>query len=81
MSTSLTTFRRLAIEFRKHNDELQTIHSQVVQNVGDRIYRHSRTSSREGQGSRNGRSNIITTLSPIHKSEASLEGVVIRPAK
>ncbi|MEM0287824.1 MAG: hypothetical protein QXG05_06635 [Nitrososphaerota archaeon] len=39
MSTSLTKFRRLAIEFRKHNDELQTIYSQVVQNVGDRIYR------------------------------------------
>ncbi|MEM3185629.1 MAG: hypothetical protein QXQ39_02975 [Conexivisphaerales archaeon] len=39
MSTSLTKFRRLAIEFRKRNDELQTIYSQVVQNVGDRIYR------------------------------------------
>ncbi len=39
MSTSLTTFRRLALEFRKHDKELQTIYSQVVQNVGDRIYR------------------------------------------
>lgn len=38
-STSLTTFRTLALEARRTNKELQTIHSQVVQNVGDRIYR------------------------------------------
>ncbi|MEM0288182.1 MAG: hypothetical protein QXG05_08475 [Nitrososphaerota archaeon] len=77
MSTSLTTFRRLALEFRKHNDELQTIYSQVVQNVGDRIYRHSRTSSREGQGSRNGKSNIITT----HSLTYPQYGFNINPAK
>jgi putative transposase len=38
-STSLTTFRRLALGARKLNKELQTVHSQAVQNVGDRIYR------------------------------------------
>lgn len=37
-STSLTTLSRLALDARKHSEELQTIHSQVVQNVGDRIY-------------------------------------------
>ncbi len=37
-STSLTRFRRLALDARKQNDELQDIHSQVVQNVGDRIH-------------------------------------------
>jgi putative transposase len=38
-STSLTTFRRLALGARKLNKELQTVHSQAVQNVGDRIHR------------------------------------------
>ncbi len=38
-STSLTTFRAIALEARKHDEELQTIHSQVVQNVGDRTHR------------------------------------------
>ncbi len=36
-STPLTRFRRLALDARKQNQELQTIYSQVVQNVGDRI--------------------------------------------
>ena len=36
-STSLITFRQLAMDARKHNAELQEIYSQVVQNVGDRI--------------------------------------------
>src|SRR5216684_3151531 len=38
-STSLTTFRRLALGARKLNRDLQTVHSQVVQNVGDRVHR------------------------------------------
>ena len=37
-STSKTRFRRLALEARKKDRELQTAHSQVVQNVGDRIH-------------------------------------------
>src|SRR6267143_2049196 len=37
-STSLTRFRRLALGARRLNKELQTVHSQVVQNVGDRIH-------------------------------------------
>lgn len=38
-STSLTAFRTLALDARKHDEELQEVHSQVVQNVGDRIHR------------------------------------------
>ncbi len=38
-STSLTAFRRLALDARKQDNELQKIHSQVVQNIGDRIHR------------------------------------------
>ena len=38
-STSLTRFRALALGARKLNEDLQTIHSQVVQNVGDRVHR------------------------------------------
>jgi putative transposase len=38
-STSLTRFRRIALGARRGNKELQTVHSQVVQNVGDRIHR------------------------------------------
>ncbi len=38
-STSRTIFRALALDTRKHNEQLQDIHSQVVQNVGDRIHR------------------------------------------
>jgi putative transposase len=38
-STSLTRFRGLALRSRKSNYDLQTVHSQVVQNVGDRIHR------------------------------------------
>ncbi len=38
-STSLTRFRALALEARKNTEELQIIHSQVAQNVGDRIHR------------------------------------------
>jgi putative transposase len=38
-STSLTRFRGLALGARKSNYDLQTVHSQVVQNVGDRIHR------------------------------------------
>src|SRR2546428_2940047 len=41
-STSKTRFRRLALEARKEDGELQTAHSQVVQNVGDRIDRSFR---------------------------------------
>jgi len=41
-STSLTRFRRLALSARKLNKDLQTIHSQVVQNVGDRVHRSFR---------------------------------------
>ena len=41
-STSKTRFRRLALEARKEDGELQTAHSQVVQNVGDRIHRSFR---------------------------------------
>ncbi len=38
-STSKTKFRALALDARKHDEQLQDIHSQVVQNVGDRIHR------------------------------------------
>ncbi len=38
-STSLTTFRGLALDARRRDEELQETHSQVVQNVGDRIHR------------------------------------------
>ncbi len=38
-STSLTAFRALALDARKHDEELQEVHSQAVQNVGDRIHR------------------------------------------
>jgi putative transposase len=38
-STPKTRFRRLALEARKRDGELKTVHSQVVQNVGDRIHR------------------------------------------
>src|SRR6267378_3967269 len=38
-STSLTRFRTLALGARKSNKDLQTVHSQAVQNVGDRIHR------------------------------------------
>jgi len=41
-STSQITFRALALDARKHNEKLQHIHSQVVQNVGDRIHRSFR---------------------------------------
>ncbi len=42
-STSLTTFRRLALGARRLNKELQLVHSQAVQNVGDRIHSSFRT--------------------------------------
>src|SRR5437667_10161761 len=41
-STSLTTFRRLALGARGRDKELQTVYSQAVQNVGDRIHRSFR---------------------------------------
>ena len=41
-STSRTTFRALALGARKHDERLQDTHSQVVQNVGDRIHRSFR---------------------------------------
>jgi putative transposase len=41
-STSKTMFRALALDARKHDEQLQDIHSQVVQNVGDRIHRSFR---------------------------------------
>jgi putative transposase len=41
-STSLTRFRRLALGARRSNKDLQKVHSQVVQNVGDRIHRSLR---------------------------------------
>src|SRR2546430_9757972 len=41
-STSKTRFRRLALEARKRDHELRTVHSQAVQNVGDRIHRSFR---------------------------------------
>ena len=41
-STSQTMFRALALGARKHDEQLQDIHSQVVQNVGDRIHRSFR---------------------------------------
>ena len=37
-STSLMRFRRLALGARRSSKDLQTVHSQVVQNVGDRIH-------------------------------------------
>jgi putative transposase len=36
---SRTDLRRLALEIRRTNSELQIIHSQVVQNVADRVHR------------------------------------------
>ncbi len=41
-STSRTLFRTLALDDRKQSEELQAVHSQVVQNVGDRIHRSFR---------------------------------------
>jgi putative transposase len=41
-STSKTMFRALALDARRHDEQLQDIHSQVVQNVGDRIHRSFR---------------------------------------
>jgi len=41
-STSQTTFRALALDARKQNQRLLEVHSQVVQNVGDRIHRSFR---------------------------------------
>jgi putative transposase len=41
-STSLTRFRGLALGARRLNKELQTVHSQAVQNVGDRVHRSFR---------------------------------------
>jgi len=41
-STSRTRFRRLALEARKRDRELETVHSQAVQNVGDRVHRSFR---------------------------------------
>ncbi len=41
-STSLTRFRRLALGARRLNKELQTVYSQTVQNVGDRVHRSFR---------------------------------------
>src|SRR5229473_5365377 len=41
-STSKTRFRSLALAARKRNSELQTVHSQAVQNVGDRTHRSFR---------------------------------------
>ncbi len=41
-STSQTKFRAIALDARKHDDELHETHSQVVQNVGDRIHRSFR---------------------------------------
>ncbi|MDV3277679.1 MAG: transposase [Nitrososphaerales archaeon] len=41
-STSLAAFRRLALDARKQSEELRAVHSQVVQNVGDRIHRSFR---------------------------------------
>src|SRR5216684_2557995 len=38
-STSKTRFRQLALDARKRDHELQTVHSQAVQNVADRIHR------------------------------------------
>jgi putative transposase len=38
-STSRTRFRRLALGARRREKELQTVHSQAVQNLGDRIHR------------------------------------------
>src|SRR5438445_13769615 len=41
-STSLTMFRALALDARKHDEGLHQVHSQVVQNVGDRVHRSFR---------------------------------------
>src|SRR5438445_3608111 len=41
-STPQTMFRALALDARKHNKELHEVHSQVVQNVGDRVHRSFR---------------------------------------
>src|SRR5713101_3057594 len=41
-STSLTRFRGLALGARRTSKELQKVHSQAVQNVGDRIHRSFR---------------------------------------
>jgi putative transposase len=38
-STSPMRFRRLALGARKSSKEVQTVHSQVIQNVGDRVQR------------------------------------------
>ncbi|MEM3186108.1 MAG: zinc ribbon domain-containing protein [Conexivisphaerales archaeon] len=79
MSTSLTTFRRLTLEFRKRNDELQTIYSQVVQNVGDRIYRAFKNffEGRARFPKWKKQHNIITTLSLTYPQY----GFNINPAK
>ncbi|MCS4539521.1 MAG: transposase [Thaumarchaeota archaeon] len=41
-STSQNTFRALALDARRHVEELQEVDSQAVQNVGDRIHRSFR---------------------------------------
>ncbi|MDA4127654.1 MAG: transposase [Thaumarchaeota archaeon] len=41
-STPKTMFRTFALNARKHDERLRDIHSQVVQNVGDRIHRSFR---------------------------------------
>ena len=41
-TSSRTTFRAIALGARKHDERLQDTHSQVVQNVGDRIHRSFR---------------------------------------
>jgi putative transposase len=41
-SISLTVFRDLALDSRKHCEPLQQIHSQAVRNVGDRIHQSFR---------------------------------------
>jgi putative transposase len=41
-STPLAAYRRLALSARRSDKDLQTVHSQVVQNVGDRIHRSFR---------------------------------------
>jgi len=49
-STSRTRFRQLSLDARKRDHELQIVHSQAVQNVGDRIHR-SFTNFFEGRAS------------------------------
>jgi hypothetical protein len=46
-SMSKNELRRLALDLRKRNPEFQALHSQVTQQVADRLYKHGRGSLRD----------------------------------